>query len=53
MLNKEKVIISKIRQDTKYSTLKIGLFGIGLNTYWDQFDGLLEKLKKYQKRVKK
>ncbi|MDR2476286.1 MAG: L-fucose/L-arabinose isomerase family protein [Treponema sp.] len=27
---------------------KIGLFGIGLDTYWAQFDGLLERLKGYQ-----
>lgn len=30
---------------------KIGLFGIGLDTYWDQFDGLLERLKGYQKLI--
>jgi len=24
--------------------LKIGLFGIGLNAYWDQFEGLKERL---------
>lgn len=33
--------------------IKIGLFGIGLNTYWDQFDGLLESLKKHQLHIKK
>ncbi len=27
---------------------KIGLFGIGLDTYWGQFDGLLERLEGYQ-----
>ena len=27
--------------------LNIGLFGIGLDTYWDQFDGLLENLLKH------
>ena len=27
--------------------LKIGLFGIGLDTYWDQFSGLKEKLESY------
>lgn len=27
---------------------RIGLFGIGLNTYWGQFDGLLDNLRKYQ-----
>jgi hypothetical protein len=24
---------------------KVGLFGIGLETYWAQFDGLLDNLK--------
>jgi L-arabinose isomerase len=28
-------------------TLKIGLFGIGLDTYWEQFAGLKEKLENY------
>ena len=28
--------------------INIGLFGIGLDTYWAQFDGLLEKLRSYQ-----
>lgn len=27
---------------------KIGLFGIGLDTYWGQFDGLLDRLTGYQ-----
>lgn len=31
---------------------KIGLFGIGLETYWSQFDGLLEKLNTYQNTIK-
>ena len=30
---------------------KIGLFGIGLDTYWDQFDGLLDRLIGYQKQI--
>lgn len=30
---------------------KIGLFGIGLDTYWAQFDGLLGNLKKYQDQI--
>lgn len=34
------------------SKVKIGLFGIGLDTYWSQFDGLLEKLKSFQLRIK-
>lgn len=32
--------------------VKVGLFGIGLDTYWNQFDGLLDKLKSYQNRIK-
>jgi L-arabinose isomerase len=32
--------------------VKIGLFGIGLDTYWTQFDGLLDKLKAFQIRIK-
>lgn len=31
---------------------KVGLFGIGLDTYWGQFDGLLDNLKGYQEQVK-
>ncbi len=31
---------------------KVGLFGIGLDTYWDQFEGLLDNLKGYQKQIK-
>ena len=31
---------------------KIGLFGIWLDTYWAQFDGLLDNLKKYQEEIK-
>ncbi|KAA6341459.1 L-arabinose isomerase [termite gut metagenome] len=35
------------------STYKIGLFGTGLDTYWAQFDGLLDTLVSYQKEIKK
>jgi L-arabinose isomerase len=31
---------------------KVGLFGIGLDTYWAQFDGLLSNLKTYQEKIK-
>jgi L-arabinose isomerase len=31
---------------------KIGLFGIGLDTYWAQFDGLLDNLKRYQEEIR-
>ena len=33
------------------SNLKIGLFGIGLDTYWPQFEGLKERLEDYLKVV--
>ncbi|MGC9219595.1 MAG: arabinose isomerase [Athalassotoga sp.] len=33
------------------SKIKVGLFGIGLNTYWKQFDGLFERLENYQKLI--
>jgi len=36
---------------TENSTLKIGLFGIGLDAYWPQFAGLEERLKSYLARV--
>jgi len=32
--------------------VKIGLFGIGLDTYWKQFDRLLDNLKKYQEQIR-
>lgn len=31
--------------------IKIGLFGIGLDTYWPQFSGLLARLMGYQERI--
>jgi L-arabinose isomerase len=31
--------------------ITIGLFGIGLDTYWPQFDGLLQRLEGYQQTV--
>ena len=31
--------------------IKVGLFGIGLDTYWPQFEGLLNRLEGYQKQV--
>ncbi len=33
------------------NTFKVGLFGIGLDTYWAQFAGLEERLKGYLKQV--
>jgi L-arabinose isomerase len=32
--------------------VRIGLFGIGLDTYWNQFEGLRDNLKKYQSQIK-
>ena len=32
--------------------VKVGLFGIGLDTYWPQFDGLLSRLEGYQEEIK-
>lgn len=31
--------------------LKIGLFGIGLDTYWPQFEGLKDRLESYISEV--
>lgn len=31
--------------------IKVGLFGIGLETYWGQFDGLLDRLVGYQNQI--
>ena len=33
------------------SKVKIGLFSIGLNTYWDQFSGLKDRLEKYREGI--
>ena len=30
-----------------YKSLKVGLFGIGLDAYWNQFEGLKERLESY------
>jgi len=37
----------------KNTGLKIGLFGIGLDTYWPQFEGLLPRLEGYQSEIRK
>lgn len=39
-----------MNQKTK-KNIKVGLFGIGLDTYWDQFEGLLERLEAYQAQI--
>lgn len=37
----------------KNNSLRIGLFGIGLDAYWSQFEGLKERLEGYLKIVEK
>lgn len=37
----------------KNTKIKIGLFSIGLNTYWDQFPGLFDRLDNYRKSILK
>jgi L-arabinose isomerase len=32
--------------------LHIGLYGVGLDTYWPQFDGLYERLQSYQDQIR-
>ena len=36
---------------TGNSTAKVGVFGIGLEAYWAQFDGLKERLEGYRQHV--
>ena len=38
-------------EEASADTLRVGLFGIGLDTYWPQFAGLEERLKGYLCRV--
>ncbi|MGB7294374.1 MAG: L-fucose/L-arabinose isomerase family protein [Candidatus Aminicenantales bacterium] len=33
-------------------SVRTGLFGIGLDTYWGQFEGLLPRLEGYQKKIR-
>lgn len=42
----------KIDLKNKSYSIKVGLFGIGLDTYWPQFEGLLDKLTGYQEQIK-
>jgi L-arabinose isomerase len=39
--------------DSMKETLKAGIFGIGLDTYWPQFPGLKERLEGYQLEIAK
>ncbi|MDE6787019.1 MAG: L-fucose/L-arabinose isomerase family protein, partial [Muribaculaceae bacterium] len=38
-------------EDKKDMTMKVGLMGVGLNTYWNQFEGLFDRLEGYQKII--
>lgn len=35
----------------KQAKVKVGIFGVGLDTYWGQFDGLLSRLLSYQDKI--
>lgn len=37
--------------ETKKSVVKVGLIGVGLHAYWEQFEGLLPRLIGYQKEI--
>lgn len=37
--------------EIKKSTVRVGLIGIGLSTYWGQFEGLLPRLMGYQREI--
>ena len=36
---------------SKSQQIRVGLFGIGLDTYWPQFKGLLQRLNGYQEQI--
>src|SRR4051794_21220211 len=40
-----------MQQDQDSLELKVGLFGIGLETYWDQFAGLEDRLRQYTQSI--
>ena len=46
-MNKIKTSVQINSNRVNNSNLKIGLFGIGLDTYWPQFEGLKERLEGY------
>lgn len=37
--------------ETMKSTVRVGLIGVGLDTYWGQFEGLLPRLMGYQQEI--
>ena len=48
--NKDRLF--KYRKNNIMENVKIGLMGVGLNTYWEQFEGLLDRLIGYQNKIK-
>ncbi|HET7896392.1 MAG TPA: arabinose isomerase, partial [Flavisolibacter sp.] len=45
------LLLSHAQANKPPSSLKVGLFGIGLDTYWPQFEGLKERLEGYLQLV--
>ena len=39
------------RIDIAGTRVRVGLFGVGLETYWPQFDGLRDRLVGYQDQI--
>jgi len=37
--------------EDKQQQVKVGVFGIGLEAYWEQFEGLRDRLEGYQRSV--
>lgn len=44
-------MISEISEDTSKPRHRVGLFSIGLDTYWAQFNGLLPRLQGYNEQL--
>lgn len=44
-------ILFSLSLSASETALKVGLFGIGLDTYWGQFDGLQKRLEGYQNEI--
>ena len=42
-----KALAIRYFSEMKNTAVRVGLFGIGLDTYWSQFDGLKERLEGY------
>jgi L-arabinose isomerase len=45
------IFTSKGNDDMSKDKISVGLFGIGLDTYWPQFEGLKERLEGYQEDI--